>query len=201
MTTCVGAILGGFGMLFIAGFTASNKLYGILEMSATSYGYAVVTYTGQNLGAGKYDRIKQGVRSALIVATITSAVISACMLIVGKGFIGMFISGTPEEVAGALDIGYRYLAIMSYCLIALYFLYVYRSALQGLGDTLMPMLSGVAEFVMRTGVALLLPMLIGQDGILYAETSAWIGADIILITAYYWRIHRLSREYKKATNY
>ncbi|MBE5875835.1 MAG: MATE family efflux transporter [Lachnospiraceae bacterium] len=199
---CVGGmivqtVVNSFGMLFIAGFTASNKLYGVLEMAATSYGYAVVTYTGQNLGAGKYDRIKQGVRSALIVAAITSAVISVCMLIVGKGFIGMFLSGTPEEVAGALDIGYRYLAIMSYCLIALYFLYVYRSALQGLGDTMMPMLSGVAEFVMRTGVALLLPMLIGRDGILYAESSAWIGADVILVAAYYYRIHRLGKEHKQ----
>ncbi|MBQ7942960.1 MAG: MATE family efflux transporter [Lachnospiraceae bacterium] len=200
---CVGGmivqtVVNSFGMLFIAGFTAANKLYGVLEVAATSYGYAVVTYTGQNLGAGKYDRIKQGVRSALIVAVFTSAVISACMLIFGRDILGLFISGTPEEIEGALQIGYRYLAIMSYCLVTLYFLYVYRSALQGLGDTIMPMLSGVAEFVMRTGAALLLPMLIGSDGIFYAEIAAWMGADVILITAYYVRIHRLNREQKQS---
>lgn len=196
---CVGGmivqtVVNGFGMLFIAGFTASNKLYGVLEIAATSYGYAVVTYTGQNLGAGKYDRIRQGVRSALLAAVITSSVIAACMLLVGRDFIGMFLSGTPEEVEGALEIGYRYLAIMSYCLVTLYFLYVYRSALQGLGDTMMPLFSGIAEFVMRTGVALLLPLLIGADGILYAESSAWIGADAILITAYYYRMSKLGKQ-------
>lgn len=200
---CVGGmivqtVVNGFGMLFIAGFTAANKLYGVLEIAATSYGYAVVTYTGQNLGAGKYDRIKQGVRSALVVAVFTSAVISACMLIFGREILGLFISGTPEEIEGALQIGYRYLSIMSYCLVTLYFLYVYRSALQGLGDTIMPMLSGVAEFVMRTGTALLLPVLMGSDGIFYAEIAAWMGADVILITAYYLRIRRLDKERKQA---
>lgn len=57
-------VVNGFGVLFIAGFTATNKLYGVLEVAATSYGYAMVTYVGQNLGAGKIDRIRKGVRGA-----------------------------------------------------------------------------------------------------------------------------------------
>ena len=47
-----------YGTYFLAGFTAMNKLYGVLEISAVSYGYAMVTYTGQNYGAKRYDRIK-----------------------------------------------------------------------------------------------------------------------------------------------
>ena len=46
-------VINGFGFLFVAGFTASNKLYGVLEMAAVSYGYAITTYVGQNLGAKK----------------------------------------------------------------------------------------------------------------------------------------------------
>ena len=53
-------------------------------------------------------------------------------------------------------------------------------ALQGLGDTLMPMVSGMAEFVMRISAALILPHFIGQDGIFFAEIAAWSGATMIL---------------------
>ena len=60
-------MVNGSGVTFIAGFTASNKLYGILEIAASSYGYAMITYVGQNLGAGKYSRIRQGMRSAIII--------------------------------------------------------------------------------------------------------------------------------------
>lgn len=52
-------MVNGYGFLFVAGFTATNKLYGILEMAAISYGYAIVTYVGQNLGAGEIGRIKK----------------------------------------------------------------------------------------------------------------------------------------------
>ena len=58
----VQTVVNSFGVAFIAGYTATCKLYGILEVAATSYGFAMVTYTGQNLGAGKTDRIKEGTR-------------------------------------------------------------------------------------------------------------------------------------------
>lgn len=91
-------VVNGFGVLFVAGLTATNKLYGVLEVAATSYGFAMVTYVGQNLGAKKTERISKGMRSALIVGVVTAGVISACMLIFGKAILGLFISGTPEEV-------------------------------------------------------------------------------------------------------
>ena len=74
----------------------------------------------------------------------------------------------------------------------LYLLYVYRSALQGLGDTVMPMVSGIAELVMRVAAILLLPLLIGEEGLFWAEICAWLGADCVLITSYYVRMHRLN---------
>ena len=184
-------VVNGFGVLFIAGFTATNKLYGILEVAATSYGYAMVTYVGQNLGAKKIDRISKGMRSALIVAMVTSAVIAAAMLLFGKAILGCFISGAPEDVTATLGIAYHYLAIMSVFLPILYVLHVTRSALQGMGDTILPMASGIAEFIMRTGSAILLPLLLGEEGIFYAEILAWAGADVILVTSYYFRMKKL----------
>ena len=188
----VQSVINRYGMLFIAGFTATNKLYGILEIAATSYGYAVTSYVGQNLGGKLLKRIKQGMRSAAVIALITSAVIAICMLLFGTGFLGLFISGTPEEVARSMDIAYHYLAIMSLCLPILYMLHIYRAALMGLGDTVIPMASGFVEMAMRISVAVFLPLLMGQEGIFYAEVGAWLGAAVLLVSFYYIRVHRLS---------
>ena len=130
-------------------------------------------------------------RSAIVIALITSIIIAAVMLIFGRLILGLFISGTPEVFEQTLDIAYFYLAVMSVGLPILYILHVMRSAIQGMGDTVLPMLSGVAEFVMRTATALLLPILIGQDGIFYAEIMAWLGADIILVASYVVKIRKM----------
>lgn len=188
-------VVNGYGFLFVAGFTATNKLYGVLEMAAISYGYAIVTYVGQNYGAGNPARIKKGVRTSVGIAFLTAAAISAGMLLGGKKILALFISGSPGQTEQVLEIAYKYLFIMACFLWILYFLYVYRSALQGLGNTLIPMLSGIAEFVMRIGAALFLPVLIGEDGIFYAEIAAWTGAAVLLAASYYYIIrHRFLEE-------
>lgn len=186
-------VVNGFGVIFIAGFTATNKLYGLLEIAATSYGYAMTTYVGQNLGAGKKDRIRQGVRAALAVAMGTSLAIAAVMILCGKGILGWFISGTPEQIEQALRIAYEYLVVMSVCLPILYILHVVRSAIQGMGNTLLPMASGIAEFVMRAGAVMLLPGILGETGIYLAEVLAWLGADVILVISYFVMMGRLNK--------
>ena len=183
-----------YSVPFIGGYTASNKLYGVLEIAATSYGYALITYAGQNLGAGKLDRIRQGTKCALWVALATSAVIGTAMILGGRSIVTAFLSGTPEEVAEASVAAYTYLAIMSGCLPVLYVLHVTRSAVQGMGDTVLPMVSGIAEFIMRTGGVLLLPALLGENGIFVAEVLAWAGADMILIPSYFLVLRRHIRK-------
>jgi putative MATE family efflux protein len=183
-------VVNGFGILFVAGFTATNKMYGVLEMAAISYGYAITTYVGQNLGAGKISRIKSGVRSGTIMAILTSIVVSLIMIAAGKPILSLFISGDPKEVASVLQIAYKYLFIMAVFLWVLYLLYVFRSAIQGLGNTVIPLASGLAEFIMRVVVALILPGIIGQNGIFYAEICAWSGAAILLIISYLYLIRK-----------
>lgn len=181
-------VVNGFGVIFIAGFTATNKLYGLLEIAATSYGYAMITYVGQNMGAGRKERIGRGMRAALVIAMVTSVIIGAVMLAFGRLILSCFISGTPAEVEQTMRIAYFYLAVMSVSLPVLYLLHVVRSAIQGMGDTLLPMLSGIAEFVMRTAAALFLPLIMGETGIFFAELAAWVGADIILIVSYLYKV-------------
>ena len=184
-------VVNTYGVLFIAGFTATNKLYGVLEIAATSYGYAMITYVGQNLGAKQYRRIRQGVRSALVIALGTSVVIAAVMLLLGRVILSWFISGTPEEVAQTMDIAYFYLAVMSTALPVLYVLHVMRSVVQGMGNTALPMASGVVEFVMRTATALRLPGAVGEIGLFFAEPAAWLGADVVLVLSYFFVSRRV----------
>ncbi len=187
------AVVNGYGVTFIGGFTAANKLYGVLEIAATSYGYAMITYVGQNLGAAEIDRIRTGMKWAIVVSLATSALISVVMLTFSHPIIGAFVSGTAEEVTAATAVGVTYLTIMSICLPILYILHVTRSAVQGMGNTVLPMISGIAEFIMRTGGVLLLPALMGENGIFIAEVSAWLGADLILVPSYIFILKRISR--------
>ncbi|MBQ9733619.1 MAG: polysaccharide biosynthesis C-terminal domain-containing protein, partial [Clostridia bacterium] len=182
-----------FGLIFLAGFTASNKLFGILEIAGSSFGFALVSYVGQNLGAKNIDRIRKGVFQGALLAIATSIVIGVCMLIFGKVFISCFISGSPDQVEQAMDIAYRYLATMSIALPSLYILHAYRSSLQGLGDTVMPMLLGILELFLRVGLVFTLPKFMGSDGIFVAEVSAWIGAAVMLTIVYYIRQHALAK--------
>ena len=180
------------GVAFIAGYTATNKLYGLLEIAAVNYGYALMTYAGQNLGAKRHDRIREGVRAGLLAGVLTALGIAALMFLFGRHILSLFVDPAAN---GGLSIGYalEFLRLMSACLPILYVLYVYRSTLQGTGDTVMPMVSGLAEFAMRTGSALLLPALVGHSGLFWAEVLAWLGADFILIPAYY----RLQRRWPR----
>ena len=93
----------------------------------------------------------------------------------------------------ALHAAYTYLTIMSVCLPILYILHVTRSIVQGMGNTVLPMVSGIAEFIMRTGGVLLLPALMGENGIFVAEVMAWLGADMILVPSYFIVLNKLKR--------
>ena len=189
----VQSVINSFGKLFLAGFTAANKLYGILELAASSYGFAVTSYVAQNLGAGYDKRIKKGVWSSTAIALGTSLIISSLMLIFGEFILGIFISGPAADVAISMDIAYRYLCIMSYFLPVLYMLYIYRSALMGLGNTIVPMASGFAELACRLIAVYTLPHFIGSDGVFFAEVSAWIAAAVMLIIGYFIKMLRVSR--------
>ncbi len=178
---------------FIAGFTATSKLYGVLEIAAVSFGYATSTYCGQNLGAKRLDRIKKGVHVSALSGIVTAIAIMLFMFVFGRGIISGFLSGTPEQIQAALSIALEFLHIMAGMLPVLYILYIYRAALQGMGNTLMPMLSGFAELIMRVLSVIFLPGLIGYQGVFWAEVLAWVGADMILVPSYYLFIQKISK--------
>ena len=180
-------VANGFGMSFIAGFTATNKLYGLLEVAAISYGYAVTTYVGQNYGAGLMERIKKGIRSAVGLSITTSVIIAGIMILFGRQITMLFISSdVPELMEAAGNTAYHYLAVMSVCLPILYLLHLYQAALRGMGNTVMPMISGIIEFITRVSVSLAVGKIGFAYGLFGAEVAAWTGAMLFMLVSYYY---------------
>lgn len=182
----VQSVVNRFETSFIAGFTATSKLYGILEIAAVSYGFAVTTYTGQNFGAALWERIRKGTNWAVLLSVLTAMLIGAAMILFGRDITMLFIeSDVPELEVAAGNVAYRYLCSMSIALPILYLLHVYRAALQGAGNAQIPLWSGIVEFFIRVGASVIVGMTLWQDGIFLGEISAWIGAAILLAAAYY----------------
>lgn len=191
----VQSVVNGFGTGFIAGFTATNKLYGLLEIAAISYGYAVTTYVGQNYGAGKPERIKNGMSAAVRLSIATSVVIGVLMIVFGRQITMLFISTeVPEMAAVAGNTAYWYLFCMSVSLPVLYLLHAYQAALRGMGNSVVSMASGIVEFCLRIGLSIVVGITGFEYGIFGAEVSAWYGAAIFLAISYYRLVGRLFPE-------
>ncbi len=182
----VQSVVNRFETSFIAGFTATNKLYGILEIAASSYGFAVTTYTGQNYGASLWERIRRGTNWAVLLSVLTAMLISAVMIFFGRNITMLFIESEIRELEiAAGNVAFRYLCFMSLALPVLYLLHVYRAALQGMGNANIPLWSGIVEFVIRMGASVIVGVTLWQDGIFWGEIGSWIGAAILLSIAYY----------------
>ena len=168
------SVVNGFGFLFIAGYTAT-------------------TFVSQNYGAKKYQRMKSGVFQANILSVFISIVIMIVILFFGKKVLLLFISTTPKQTQIVLKYAYDYLFTMAVCLPVLYILYSYRSALQGMENTIIPMVSGIVELITRVSAALILPHYMGVYGIYLAEVLAWTAAAIMLYIFYHKDLHQLDK--------
>ena len=181
-----------YGIAFIAGWTATSRLYGLLEIAGISLAYALTTFVGQNRGAGKIDRAREGIRKAMILSLCTSVILGLIFITFGKYILTLFISGTPQEVEATMMVAYRYLTIRSTCLPLLYCLHVIKCALVGLGNSTFPMWSGVSELFMRAGSAFILPLLWGEMSLFFAEPLAWLGADVVMLIGYFSYMKKLT---------
>lgn len=181
-------VVNAFGFVFMAGYNAAARFQGLIEIAGTALGNAAGTFTGQNFGAGKMDRVRDGLRRSAQIGFLLALSIGLIMIFFGKPLLSLFIreeAGVSDQVMG---FGYDFLRIMAAGLPMLYLLFIYRTTLQGLGDTVVPMVSGFVELALRIGAALLLPMVIGYWGVYLAEIAAWTGAGIFLIIGCYRRL-------------
>ena len=187
-------VINGFGIVFMAGASAAGRLTGITEVAGSALGTGMATYMGQNIGAGRLDRVKRGIRRGAQLGFGLGLFMTVLLLIFGRDLMRLFVEDDPALVEQVLDVACQYLYVMSVFMPSLYLLFVYRSSLQGLGETVIPMYSGFMELFMRIVMLLILPGLMGHWGVYFAEVSAWFGAMVLLMWGYYRHVRRLSEK-------
>lgn len=174
--------INGFGSETVAAYTAARKVEQLATQVLISIGTTVANYVGQNLGAGRYDRIKIGVRKAEIIGTIAASLGAMIAIFFGPALIGSFVTGAEENM---IRIGYFYLRFSALWFIPLAFLFVHRNSLQGMGETFVPLMAGVTELIVRVICAFGLVHWLGFFGACIGNPASWIAAALPLIWTYY----------------
>ena len=181
------------GSTFIAGYTATNKIFGLFEASGLSLGLAAATFLGQNYGARMYMRVKQGVKTATIIAIIAGILVSVLIYLFRYPLLQCFLDVSEPGGTEALAIAVRYLIIMILFLIILYLIHVFRNALQAIAVSFWCMLSGIAECICRVFMAKVVIHWMGSDALFVSEPLAWLAAMLCVMLPYlcYYRRKRL----------
>lgn len=180
--TVMQAAVNVFGSSVVAAYTAASKIFNLIMQIPSSLGVTMSTYCGQNLGAEKYDRIFQGVRYGFILSFAVAAISFVCCVGGGSLFIGLFVNNPSEEI---LYYAMHYLQIVSVFFTFLSWIFVYRCSLQGLDQGLIPMLSGLLEFVVRYIVIRKYSGIYGYTAVCLADPATWIITAVLLMAAYY----------------
>ena len=175
--------LNNLGPVAVASYAASQKVDSLALMPMMSFGMAMAAYTAQNYGARKYHRITEGVKKCIYMSVGFALVAGLFNAIFGPQLVGMFVTEEAEQV---VEYGSMYLLVQGACYWVLALLFIFRSTLQGLGQSVVPTIAGVMELVMRAGAALILCEMWGFLGACWASPLAWIGSAIPLMIAYYW---------------
>ena len=170
-----------FGPAKIAAYTAAQKVEQLIAVAAGTFGVTMANYTGQNLGARRIDRIREGTNKCSILTVGFSLVSMVIALLFSEPLIGLFVNDNAVEV---LDAAKEYLHITAVFYPSLFLIFVYRNVLQSMGKGFMPLMAGVFELVTRTIAAYVLPMIMGYAGICLAGPLAWISAAVPLLIAY-----------------
>lgn len=175
-------VVNGFGESLVAANTALGRIEQIVQQPYCSLGAALTTYTGQNIGAGKIDRVKQGYRAGFICV----AVFSLIMLIPGQ-FFGRQIMEIFVSDEAVIEIGAKGLSITSWFYFFLGMIYVARSVLNGSGDAMYAMINGLMEVAGRVGLAKPLTMIpvIGMWGVFFTTGLTWMITGIVSMMRYH----------------
>lgn len=172
------------GSLFIAGYTATNKMYGLLECSAIALGLACSTFFAQNYGAGRMDRVKRGVKISVKIAVTMAVVVLSVVMLTRRYLLQLFLDVSEAGGLQALEIAVRYLTIMTVFLVILYLLPIFRNVLQAMEISVWSMLSGLAECGCRVFMAKVIIHVMGSDALFISEPIAWLGALLCVLLPY-----------------
>lgn len=170
-----------FGANVIAAMTAALRIEQIATLPMMSFGVALAAYVAQNFGAKKFKRIRLGVIKTSTINVILSILMALLMRYFGDDIIREFIGTATPEV---IDIAHRYLLISTVFYFFLGQIFIYRNALQGMGETIFPLFACIAELVMRSFAAVYLAIKFGYIGMFYSGPIAWVSASAVLFFGY-----------------
>jgi putative MATE family efflux protein len=180
--TVVQVIVNRFGTNVIAAYAAATRLDSLATLPAMNFGMALSTFVGQNIGAGKTERIKSGLKSTLMMSSVVSLVVSSIMIFFGRYLIQLFVKSSETEV---ILVGSEYLVIVGSFYIVFSAMFTINGVMRGAGDTLIPMfITFFSLWMVRIPVAYILSGRIGESGIWWAIPIAWI-TGVIFAYLYY----------------
>lgn len=182
------AVCNSFGSDTIAAFTSALRIEQLATSTLVALGFGVATYTAQNYGAGKIGRIRRGVLRTSLISLLFSLFIALFVRFGGENMIGLFIKNGDENI---INIAKGYLDISTLFYFFLGQIFIFRNALQGMGQSVIPMIASVIELLMRSFAAVYLATKMGYAGIYYASPIAWVGAALVVSVGYWHTIRQL----------
>ena len=189
----VQTMLNGFGSIAVAGYTAASKIEQLVSQVLMSLGLTLATFVGQNFGAGRLDRIKDGVRKCALILLSLAAIGAVMVIVFGDGLTRIFVGSTEKNVAEVVAFSRQYLNIAACFYLILGCIFIFRNALQGIGNTLVVLIGSAVELGGRLIGSLLLAAPFGYAGVCFASPLAWTGAAVLFIVVYIVSMRRLTR--------
>lgn len=180
--------INGMGVIYTAAYSVCVRFDNFFMQPAIALGSALSAYTSQNYGAGRIDRIRSGVRISTLYAFAVYLFFGSFMVLFPRQLASLMLTG-EDTVALAM-------IFLPRCGLALWvvdLIFVYRSACQGMGRPLIPMISGIAEMLLRVLVIVAFLPGYGFHAAAWAEIAAWTGAMVMNLAAYLLYIRREER--------
>lgn len=176
------------GTTVIVAHTAARKVFELVSLPNSVLGSAMATYCGQNYGARRFDRIRQGIRASLIIAAVWAVVVFLiCHTIEGK-LIQFVASTTNPDV---IYWGSTYLKVDMSFIVICGVIIILRNSMQGFGDRVIPVFSSCIELAGKIIFAFVFAPMFAYWGIIWAEPMVWIAMVIPLIVKV---VHVLKKE-------
>ena len=193
--TAIGSIMlqsanNALGTACVAAFTAAMRIKMFVMCPLDALGMAMATYSGQNYGAGKPERIWMGIKSATLMMVVYSVAIAIIMWILADKFALLFISPNETEIMKD-TVYFLHLNTMFFVLLGL--LSILRYSIQGVGYTQLSMFSGVAEMVARVLISLFLVPALKFQGVCLGDPTAWLFANLFLVPAFFYVYKQLKK--------
>ncbi len=183
----VQGIVNSFGTQIMAAFAVSVKIDTIAYMPVQDFGNAFSTFIAQNFGAGKYDRIKDGIKKALKSVVLFCIFISAIVFIFAKPLMMIFVNAESTEI---INIGVQYLRIEGACYIGIGILFMLYGYYRAINKPSMSVVLTVISLGIRVVLAYVLSRVIGVVGIWWSIPIGWFIADAVGICFYLFKFDR-----------